>query len=123
MRKVIKSIKNGGCVGILLDQNARRKAGIFINFFGQPACTNKGLALMALKTGAPVIPAFLVRHKMSFKVIFGNEIPLVCTGKKAEDIEANTLKYNQAIEAIIREYPDQWFWVHKRWKTKPLQER
>jgi KDO2-lipid IV(A) lauroyltransferase len=121
MRKIIKSLKNQLCVGILLDQDARRKAGIFTEFFGRPACTNTGLALMALKTGAPVITAFIVRHGMGFKMIFGQEIPLVHSGQRAADIHLNTLQYNQAIEAFVREYPDQWLWVHRRWKTKPLQ--
>jgi KDO2-lipid IV(A) lauroyltransferase len=77
------------------------------------------LALIALKTEAPIIPAYIIRDKMKFRAVFGNEIPLIKTGNKTEDVEANTLQYNNIIEGFIRRYPDQWFWIHRRWKNKP----
>ncbi len=119
MRKILRPLKKGQCVGILLDQDSGRAAGVFADFFGKPACTNKGLALLALKTGAPVIPAFLARHGTRFIIEFGPEIPLVQTGQKEKDILANTQQYNRALEDIIRRYPEQWLWVHRRWKTQP----
>ncbi len=119
MRKILRPLKQQQCVGILLDQDSGRTAGVFANLFGRPACTNKGLALLALKTGSPVIPAFLVRRGMRFEIEFGPEIPLIQSGQKEKDVQANTQQYNDALEAIIRRYPEQWLWVHRRWKTQP----
>lgn len=119
MRMVMKSLARREMVGMLMDQNVDWYDGVFVDFFGRPACTNKGLALLALNTGAPVVPVFLVRDKSCFKAEFGPEVPLVQTGDKTKDVEANTQQYTKVIESFIRRYPDQWFWVHQRWKTRP----
>lgn len=118
MRKVLSSLKKGEGVVVLLDQNVDWYEGVFVDFFGDRACTNKGLALLALKTEAPVIPVFLVREGLGFKAKFCREVPLIKTGDKTKDVEVNTQQYNRVIESVIRQYPDQWFWVHQRWKTK-----
>ena len=122
MRKVLRSLQSNGLVGILLDQNAQRKAGVFVDFFGKTACTNKGLALIAQKFGAPVLPIFLVREGDRYRMIIEPEVPLIHTGDKARDVLANTRQYNRVLESIIRRYPEQWFWVHRRWKTRPENE-
>lgn len=119
MRRVLKSLRRRELVGVLLDQNVDWYDGVFVDFFGHPACTNKGLALLAMKTGAPVVPGFLMREGRTFRAVFRPEIPLIRTGDRTKDIETNTQRYNDALEALIREYPDQWFWVHRRWKGKP----
>lgn len=119
MRKVMRSLKDNNCVGVLLDQNSRVWSGVFVDFFGKAACTNKGLALLARATGAPVVPLFLVREDGRFRVECRPELPLIKSGDKTKDIEANTRNYNREIEAIIRRYPEQWFWVHRRWRTRP----
>lgn len=119
MRKILSRLKKDEGVVILLDQNVDWYEGVFVDFFGNRASTNKGLALLALKTEAPVIPVFLVREGMGFKAEFCSEVPLIKTGDKIRDIEENTWQYNRVIEDFIRQYPDQWFWVHQRWKTKP----
>lgn len=119
MRKILRSIKDKELIGILLDQDAHVETGVFVDFFGKSACTNKGLALIALGTGSPVIPAFLVREGNGFRMEFGPEIPLIRTGDKEKDIVENTRQYNRALESIILRYPEQWFWVHRRWKTRP----
>ena len=120
MRKLLNAIKEKRMVGILLDQNVDWYAGVFVNFLGRWACTNKGLALLALKTGAPVIPAFTVRQKDGrYRIIFGDEIRLVRTGDKTKDIEENTALFTRVIEDYVRRYPDHWFWFHMRWKTRP----
>ena len=116
--KIFRSLKQGELVAILLDQNVDWYQGVFVDFFGRPACTNKGMALLALKTGAPVVPLFLVREHTVFRAIIGEEIPLLKTGDMTKDIEANTEQYNRVIESFVRRYPDQWFWVHQRWKRK-----
>jgi KDO2-lipid IV(A) lauroyltransferase len=121
MRKVLRSLDQGRIVVVLLDQNVDWYDGVFVNFFGRSACTNKGLALLARKTGAPVVPVFMVRDGSSFTGECGKEIPLVKTDDKTKDIEINTQNYNDVIESIVRRYPDQWFWVHQRWKTRPYQ--
>jgi len=119
MRMVLRSLRKGEMVALLMDQNVDWYDGVFVDFFGRLACTNKGLALLALHTGAPVVPVFLVRDKACFKAEFGPELPLIQTGDKTKDVEINTAQYNKVIESFIRRYPDQWFWVHQRWKTRP----
>ena len=120
-RKIIRRLDRGEMVLLLMDQNVDWYEGVFVDFMGHRACTNKGLALLALKTGAPVVPVFMVREKSGFRAEFGPEIFTVKTGDKQKDIEINTREYNRVIENFILRYPDQWFWVHHRWKTKPYQ--
>lgn len=119
MRRIIEALNMGKSLAFLMDQNADWYDGVFVEFFGRRACTKKGLALLALKTEAPVVPMFLVREESGFRVEIGPEVPLIKTGDKIKDIEANTQQYNDIIEAFVRRYPDQWFWVHRRWKTRP----
>jgi len=121
MKKLLAAKKENKAIGILLDQNVDWYEGVFVPFLGKPACTNKGLALVALRTGSPVIPAFSVRQPDGrYRVIFGDEVPLLRTGDKIKDIEDNTALFTQIIEKYVSRYPDQWFWFHKRWKTKPF---
>jgi len=116
---ILRSLRKNELVGILLDQNANLRTGVFVDFFGKQACTNKGLSMLARSTGAPVIPAFLVKHGGRFHVEFGPEIPTSRTGNLNADILTDTRNYNHVLESIIRKYPEQWFWVHNRWKTRP----
>jgi len=118
---IIRSLHRGEIVVLLMDQNVDWYEGVFVDFMGHRACTSKGLALLALKTGVPVIPVFMVREKSGFRAEFGPEIVTVKSGDRQKDIENNTQEYNKVIENCIRRYPDQWFWVHQRWKTKPYQ--
>ncbi len=118
MRKIIRALKDGELVAMLMDQNVDWYEGVFTDFFGQPACTNKGLALIAMKTGCPVVPVFMLKHENGFVAEIMPEIRRINTGDKIRDVEENTRQYNHAIENIVRKYPDQWFWVHQRWKTK-----
>ena len=120
-RTIIKCLNRGEIVALLMDQNVDWYEGVFVDFMGHRACTNKGLALLALKTGAPVIPVFMIRGKKGFRAEFGPEIPTLKIGDKQKDIEMNTQEYNRVIENVIRRYPEQWFWIHQRWKTKPYQ--
>jgi KDO2-lipid IV(A) lauroyltransferase len=120
MRKILESIRTKKIVGILMDQNVDWYEGVFVNFLGRWACTNKGPAAMALKTGSPVVPCFTVRQRDGrFRLIFEEEIPVVRTGEKNRDVEENTILFTRALEKYILKYPDQWFWFHKRWKTLP----
>jgi KDO2-lipid IV(A) lauroyltransferase len=119
MRRLLTSLRANKMIGILLDQNVDWYEGAFVNFFGRPACTNKGLALIALKTGAPVVPIFSAKAKDGrYRITVGEEVDLIRTGDKLRDVEENTALFTSVIERSIREHPDQWFWFHKRWKTK-----
>ena len=120
MRKIMAAIRKKKRVGVLLDQNMDWYEGVFVPFLGKRACTSKGLALMALKTGAPVIPVFALRRKDGrYRVIFDNEVELTRTGDKTRDVEENTANFTRVLERVVRDYPDQWFWFHRRWKTLP----
>ena len=121
IRTIIRCLNRGEMVALLMDQNVDWYEGVFVDFMGHRACTNKGLALLALKTGAPVVPVFLIREKKGFRAEFGPEITTLKTGDRQKDIEVNTREYNRVIENVIRRYPEQWFWIHQRWKTKPYQ--
>ena len=98
-RRVLRALSQGKLVTLLMDQNVALREGVFAPFFGHLACTNKGMALLAMKTGAPVIPVFLVRGPGGFTGRFLPEIPLIKTGDKTRDLEANTEQYNRVIES------------------------
>jgi KDO2-lipid IV(A) lauroyltransferase len=118
MRKIIKAVRDNRAVGILLDQNVDWYSGVFVEFLGRQACVNKGLAIMALRYGTPVVPAFSVRQPDgTYRIIFEKEVDLKRTGDRTKDIEENTAVFTGIIEKYIRQYPDHWFWFHKRWKT------
>lgn len=123
-RGLLAAMHNGETVGILMDTNMTPPQGDFVPFFGVLACTATGLARVALKTGAAVVPAFTVWDGQlgKYRVQFEPAIKLVRTGDNDADVLANTALFNKAIEDIIRRYPDQWLWVHRRWKTRPLGE-
>jgi len=119
MRKLLTSLRANKIIGIMLDQNVDWYEGAFVDFFGRPACTNKGLALVALKTGAPVVPIFSAKAKDGrYRIMIGKEVDLIRTGDKLKDVEENTALFTSIIERHIREHPEQYFWFHKRWKTK-----
>ena len=120
MKQIIAALKNKEAVGILMDQNARRKQGIFVDFFGKIASTIPVIAVLALRYDVPVIPGFIVRTGFDTHTLhIGSEIKIQRTGDPQKDIELNTARFNTIIENFIRQYPDQWFWVHNRWKTQP----
>ncbi|MCF8127108.1 MAG: lysophospholipid acyltransferase family protein [Deltaproteobacteria bacterium] len=120
MKKLLMGARKNKTMGILLDQNVDWYEGVFVPFMGKQACTNKGLALIAMKTGAPVIPVFSARQPDGrYRVVFEKEVDLVRTGSKIYDTEENTALFNRIINKYIYWYPEQWFWFHKRWKTRP----
>ncbi len=119
MRRLMKSLAENSIAALLVDQNVALAEGVFVDFFGVPACTNKGPALLVEASGASAVPAFIVREGKGHRVIVMPEIPLVSTGNRAQDILINTGLMTKAVEEMIRRYPDQWFWVHRRWKTRP----
>ena len=122
MRAMLRTLNQNGIVGILIDQNMAWYEGVFVDFFGRPACTTDGLALLALHTEAPVLPAYLVRLPDGrYRLVIGPEVEVIRTGDRDADVLANTQRFTKVIEQIVRRYPDQWFWVHQRWKTQMCQ--
>ncbi len=117
-KKLDRILGDGGVVGTLLDQSVDWYKGAFVDFFGRPACTNNGLAILAMRTKTAVVPMCCMRKDRQFVIEFSPEIPLEETGDRIKDIENNTQNYTTAIESMVRKYPDQYFWVHNRWKIK-----
>lgn len=120
-RGLITAMRQGETVGILMDTNMTPPQGVFVNFFGRPACTASGLARVALKTGAAVVPGFLLWEPEEGRYVlhFGERIEFVVTDDSESDIVALTQRCTSVIEAWVRRYPDQWLWIHRRWKTRP----
>jgi Kdo2-lipid IVA lauroyltransferase/acyltransferase len=121
VRGLLAAMRAGETVGILMDTNMTPPQGVFVDFFGIPACTASGLARMALRTDAAVVPGFTIWDEAlgKYRLRFDPAIELVRTGDLEADIVANTQKFNNVIEEYVRQYPEQWLWVHRRWKTRP----
>jgi KDO2-lipid IV(A) lauroyltransferase len=117
--KVMKALSQNRVVGILIDQRTKRSRGVWADFFGRKAPTTPGLAVLALRTGAPVVPVFMIRNGFrKHRLLIKEPLELANTGDLEKDVETNTQLFNRTLESIIREYPDQWFWVHRRWERK-----
>ena len=124
MRPMLRTLNNNGMLGILIDQNMDCHEGVFVDYFGRPACTTDGLALLALHTGAPVLPGHMTRQPDGrYRLVLGPEVEVIDTGDRAADILANTQRFTKVIEETVRRHPDQWLWLHKRWKTQACQAR
>jgi Kdo2-lipid IVA lauroyltransferase/acyltransferase len=118
LRPMLRLLKDNGIIGILIDQNVDWDEGDFVEFFGRPACTTNGLALMALRTGAPVMPVFLIRTEdRRYRMVIGDEVKIVDTHDRQADMQDNTQRFTRIIEDMVRRYPDHWLWLHQRWKT------
>ncbi len=120
-RGLLTAMRSGETVGILMDTNMTPPQGVFVKFFGITACTASGLARVALKTGAAVVPGFLLWESAEQKYVlhFGPELVFTTSSDHEADILAATQQCNDVLEAWIRRYPDQWLWIHRRWKTRP----
>jgi KDO2-lipid IV(A) lauroyltransferase len=123
-RAVLKALNNAGIVGILADQNTLPEEGAFVEFFGTTACTTTGIARLALHTGAAVVPGYAYWDVASrkYKLRFEPAVELAESGDAERDIQENTQRFAKITESIIREFPEQWVWVHARWKTRPKGE-
>jgi Kdo2-lipid IVA lauroyltransferase/acyltransferase len=121
VRSLLGAMKAGETVGILMDTNMTPPQGIFVDFFGIPACTASGLARIALRTNAAVVPGFTIwdPELQRYRLRFDPALELIRTGHLEADIAANTQMFTKVIENYVRKYPDQWLWVHRRWKTRP----
>jgi Kdo2-lipid IVA lauroyltransferase/acyltransferase len=123
-RVMLKILKGSGTIGILADQNTMPEEGVFVDFFGKSACTTTGIARVALHTGAAVVPGYAYWDEtiQKYRLRFEPSLELIRTGDTERDVFENTQRFSKVIEEIIRKHPDQWVWVHKRWKTRPKGE-
>jgi KDO2-lipid IV(A) lauroyltransferase len=121
VRGLLAAMRAGQAVGILMDTNMTPPQGVFVNFFGIQAYTASGLARIALRTDAAVVPGFTTwdRKLHRYTLRFDPALQLIRTGNDQADIVANTAMFTSVIEDYIRRYPDQWLWLHRRWKTRP----
>ncbi|HEV2386971.1 MAG TPA: lysophospholipid acyltransferase family protein [Candidatus Acidoferrales bacterium] len=124
-RLVLALLRQGETIGFLIDHNTAREEGVFVNFFGVPACTSSGLARLALRTGAAVVPGFLIWDKelRKYRLRFEPAVELLRTGDEERDVVENTARFTGVVEEFVRRNPEQWLWVHKRWKTRPAGEK
>lgn len=118
--RILDALRQGRAVALLNDQYARRTGGILSPFFGARCFTAPGIALLALRSGAPVLPAYIVREQPDrHQVVLLPELELDRTGDLRRDIATVTARTNQALEAIIRLHPEQWLWAHRRFRRSP----
>ena len=123
-RGLLGAMRRGETVGILMDTNMTPPQGAFVDFFGHAACTGSGLARVAMKTGAKVLPGFLLWDEATQQYVlrFGAGLDLPVGDDAEADALAHTALFTRVIEEYVRQYPDQWLWVHRRWKTRPQGE-
>jgi KDO2-lipid IV(A) lauroyltransferase len=112
---VVRALKQNEAVGILIDQNASLEEGVFVDFFGRKACAGSAFAKLAARTGAAVVPGFALWEEAEKKYVLRFFPELAMTG----DPQADTQAIHSEFERIIRKYPDQWMWIHRRWKSRP----
>jgi Kdo2-lipid IVA lauroyltransferase/acyltransferase len=120
-REMLAILRDGGTLGILVDLNTLDREAIFVDFFGIPAATTFIVAKLALRTGASVLPVFAPwdDYNKHFRLKIGAPLPIERTGDEAEDVRRLTQQYTRVVEDYVRRYPDQWLWIHHRWKTRP----
>lgn len=124
MRSMLRLLKDGATISLLIDQNIAWYEGIFVDFFGRPACTTTGLTLIALHTEAPVLPTFTRRlPNGKYLLEIGKRVEIIRSESHDNDILINTQKFTKIIEEHVRKYPEQYLWMHQRWKTKRCQAK
>jgi len=124
-RKMYRLLDDGKILGILADLNVQEKEGVFVDFFGMQASTTTSIAKLALKTDATILPAFAVwkEEKQKYVVYLEPPVEFEKTGDSEKDILEITQKITKVVEKYVREYPEQWLWIHKRWNTRPKGEK
>jgi KDO2-lipid IV(A) lauroyltransferase len=118
---MLRVLRQGGIVGILIDLNTQQHEGVFVDFFGVPASTTTSLAKLALRTEAAVIPFCMPwdEQRQRFLMRIDPPLDITRTGNEDEDVHRLTSLFTSVIEGYVRLYPDQWLWIHKRWNTRP----
>ena len=123
-RTVLRILHEGGVVGVLADQNTVPAEAVFADFFGIPAATTSGIARLARRTGAAVVPTFNYWDPQirKYRLCYEPALELIATADEESDIRNYSARFNQLIEDYVRRFPDQWLWVHRRWKTRPANQ-
>ena len=121
-RECLRRLRKAEILTMILDQNTHRHRGVFVEFFGRPACTTQGLAILSAQSQAPVIPVFVVRRDDDRYDMFIHPAIDPPADREAASLRQATQHYTRIIEDMIRKYPDQWIWIHRRWRTRPKQE-
>jgi Kdo2-lipid IVA lauroyltransferase/acyltransferase len=121
-RRIIRLLRRGEAVALLVDQNVDWYEGVFVPFFKEIACTSKALATLALRTDSLVLSVYNYREPDGrYHMVIQPEVEITRSKDSAADVEQNTALFNRVIEGYVREHPEQWFWLHQRWKTRPSQ--
>jgi KDO2-lipid IV(A) lauroyltransferase len=120
-KAALKALRAGDSVGVLPDVNVHPKEGVFVPFFGHPACTTSGVARLAIHAHALIFPMFAIWDETEKRYVVYNGQPIEpsSTGDRERDVVETTAAYTAEIEKIIRRFPEQWLWIHRRWKTQP----
>jgi Kdo2-lipid IVA lauroyltransferase/acyltransferase len=123
--QIMRVLRSGGTIGVLADVNSHPKEGVFVPFFGIPACTASGVAMLAIRANAVIVPAFAIWDEERGKYFMAHDeiIEPVDSGDRKRDLEELTALFVAATERVIRAYPDQWIWIHRRWKSRPPGEK
>jgi KDO2-lipid IV(A) lauroyltransferase len=120
LAQIMQTVRSGGLVAIVIDQNVQEKDGIFVDFFGRPACTTTVAAAVALKTGCMILPVHCVLGPTGrYRMIYGPPVEWEGRGRGPGDVAELTQRLTSIIEGWVREHPEQWLWLHRRWKTQP----
>lgn len=120
MDRIMDGLNNGEAIAMAIDQSMQKEQGIFINWMGRAACSVRSAAYVAKKSGAPVLTGYMLQHgPKEYEMIIGEEIPFEHHSDPEEEMRINTQKQSDAIQKIILEHPEKWFWIHKRWKVQP----
>jgi KDO2-lipid IV(A) lauroyltransferase len=121
VKPLLKVLRSGEFLGILADQDSSRVRGIFVNFFGMPARTPVGPVLLAYKTLSPIVPMVIIRIENNrYRIIVKPQVELAFSDNREKDVTDTLQRCTDVLESLIREYPDQWLWMHDRWKSKPI---
>lgn len=114
-RGILRALHRNEAVGILIDQNVGLNDGVFVDFFGMRACVDKGFARVAAHSGAAIIPGFALWNEQEQRYVLTFYEPIFATG----EVQTDTQRIHSKLEEVIRQHPDQWLWMHRRWKTRP----
>ena len=123
LRKSLNILKSNEVLGVVPDQDVDSVDGVFVNFFGKPAYTPTGPVIMAMLSGAPIAPTFMMRENGKLRLFVEKPIYVKNSGDRKRDMREYTQKWSDVVEKYIKKYPSQWVWMHKRWKTKPTARR
>lgn len=122
-REIRSLLANGYIAGLVADQNVKRKQAVFVDFFRRKTAVNKNIAKLAMVSKAPLVPAFILRKNGGFLFKILPEVPVETTGDPEKDLESICQAFTSTIEEYVKKYPQQWFWIHNRWRTRPMEEK